>query len=299
MMRGRIVAVKGVPAESYRASQNAAWVLEGDRGITYADKVPENSALVEGKWWPEGYRGRPLVSLTREIADGLALKLGDEITVNVLGRNITVEIASIRRVEWRSVGINFVMVFSPNTFAGAPHTHLATLTMTGGENVAAREAALAREVAKAFPSISSVRVKDALQAAGDLVAQLTAAMRGASGVALFASVLVLAGALAAGRASRVRDAVVLKTLGATRGQLLRAYLTEYAALGVVTAIFGLIAGSAAAYGIMTQVMRISFSFDWPVAFTVLLVALMITILLGLAGTWRILGHKPAAYLREI
>jgi putative ABC transport system permease protein len=299
MMRGRIVAVKGVPAESYRASESAAWVLEGDRGITYADKVPENSVLVEGKWWPEGYRGRPLVSLTREVADGLALNLGDEMTVNVLGRNITVEIASIRRVEWRSVGINFVMVFSPNTFAGAPHTHLATLSMTGGENVAARESALAREVAKAFPSISSVRVKDALQAAGDLVAQLTAAMRGASGVALFASVLVLAGALAAGRASRVRDSVVLKTLGATRGQLLRAYLTEYAALGVVTAIFGLIAGSAAAYGIMTQVMRISFSFDWPVAFTVLLVALMMTISLGLAGTWRILGQKPAAYLREI
>jgi putative ABC transport system permease protein len=298
MMRGRVTAVKGVPAEQIKAAENVAWILEGDRGITYAATPPANSRVLRGEWWPEGYRGPPLVSMTREIADGLGLQLGDAITVNVLGRNITAKLASVRQVEWRSVGINFVMVFSPNTFAGAPHTHLATLSFNDKASEA-REAELARAVAQAWPAVSSVRVKDALQAAGDLVAQLTAAMRGASGVALISSILVLAGALAAGRAQRIKDAVVLKTLGATRGQLLAAYLMEYALLGAVTAVFGLIAGAAASYGIVTQVMRLPFAMNWGVALASLGTALFVTVVLGLLGTWRILGQKPAPYLREL
>lgn len=300
MMRGRIVAVKGTPAEQYKAGESAAWALEGDRGITYADKVPENSRILSGAWWPEGYSGKPLVSMTREVAEGLGLKVGDDITVNVLGRNITVEIASIRQVEWRSVGINFVMVFSPNTFRGAPHTHLATLAFNStSDDALRREAGLAREVAVAFPSVSAVRVRDALQAAGDLVAQLSTAMRGASAVAIIASILVLAGAIDAGRAARIKDAVVLKTLGATRRQLLQAYLSEYAALGVVTAIFAALAGTAAAYGVMVGVMRVPFVFDFTTVVFVLTVSLVVTISLGMVGTVRILGLKPASYLREL
>jgi putative ABC transport system permease protein len=298
MMRGRLAAVKGVPAEQVKAAENAAWVLEGDRGVTYADAPPANSRVVRGAWWPEGYRGPPLVSMTREIADGLGLDLGDEITVNVLGRNITARVASIRQVEWRSVGINFIMVFSPNTFAGAPHTHLATLSFSGKADEA-REIELARAVAQAWPAVSSVRVKDALQAAGDLVAQLTTAMRGASAVALVSSILVLAGALAAGRAQRIKDAVVLKTLGATRRQLIAAYLMEYGLLGAITAVFGLAAGGLASYGIVTQVMRLPFEMNWGVALSSLVLALCITIILGLLGAWRILGQKPAPYLREL
>ena len=298
MMRGRIIAVKGIPAETYKASENAAWVLEGDRGITYAEQIPANSRIIRGEWWPVGYRGRPLVSMTREIAEGLGLNLGDEITVNVLGRNITVQIASIRAVEWTSFGINFVMVFSPNTFAGAPHTHLATLTFAKPP-ASIEESKLARAVSLAFPAVSSVRIRDVLQTASEWVGQLTLAMRGASAIALISSILVLAGALAAGQAARIKDAVVMKTLGATRRQLFMAYLMEYGLLGAVTAVFGLFAGTAAAYGIITQVMRLPFGMDWSVAFSSLAVALLVTVILGLIGTWRILGQKPAPYLREL
>ena len=310
MMRGRIVAVKGIAADAYKAGENAAWVLEGDRGITYSETIPTNSKVVAGEWWPQNYRGRPLVSMTKDIADGLKLNVGDELTVNVLGRNITVQIASIRSVEWRTVGINFVMVFSPNTFAGAPHTHLATLafppkgdldpnTTQTTETGQTREATLARAVAVSFPAVSSVQVKDVLQAASDLVGQLTLAMRGASGIALLSSILVLAGALAAGRVARIKDAVVLKTLGATRRQLFIAYSMEYGLLGLIAAGFGLLAGSAAAYGIVTQVMRLPFAMDWSITAISLVLALFITVILGLVGTWRILGQKPAPYLREL
>ncbi|MGL4637025.1 MAG: ABC transporter permease [Beijerinckiaceae bacterium] len=298
MMRGRIVAVKGVSAETYKAGENAAWALEGDRGITYSDQIPVNSRVIKGEWWPKDYRGRPLVSMTREIAEGLKLDIGDEITVNVLGRNITARISSIRNVEWRSGAINFVMVFSPNTFAGAPHTHLATLAFNQTVD-AQKESVLAREIAVAFPSVSAVRVKDALQALGDLFAQLAAAIRGASGIALLSSILVLAGALAAGRAARIKDAVVLKTLGATRRQLLKAYAIEYALLGIITAVFGLVAGSAAGYGIVSQIMKLPFQMDWFTTITSICVALLVTVVIGLAGTWRILGQKPAFYLREL
>jgi putative ABC transport system permease protein len=298
MMRGRIVAVKGIPAENYKASENVAWVLEGDRGITYATTVPANSRITQGTWWAEDYRGPPLVSMTQDVVKGLDLKLGDSITVNVLGRNITVQLASIRSVEWRSVGINFVMVFSPNTFAGAPHTHLATLSFNKKVDEAT-EAKLAREVSLAYPAISSVRVKDALKAASDLVAQITLAMRGASAIAILSSILVLAGALAAGRSARMKDAVVLKTLGATRRQLFTAYLMEYGMLGLITAGFGLLAGTLAGYGIISQVMRLPFTMDWSVAIISVIISLFITIILGMVGTWRILGEKPAQYLREL
>src|SRR3712207_5393637 len=132
MMRGRVVSLKGVPAAEIRAEQRVGWVLEGDRGITYARDVPEGSEIVAGEWWPPDYQGKPLVSFERDVANGLGLGVGDQIVVNVLGRNITATIANLRAVEWRTLGINFVMVFSPNSFAGAPHTHLATVTFPNG-----------------------------------------------------------------------------------------------------------------------------------------------------------------------
>lgn len=298
MMRGRITALNGTPAEKIKASSDAAWVLEGDRGITFAATPPEGSRVVAGAWWPPGYAGPPLVSFDRKLAEGLGLKLGDAVSVSVLGRTVMARIGNLREVDWESFGINFVMVFSPDTFRGAPHTVLATATFPKGSDPA-REMALLREVAQAFPAVTAVRVKDALDAVASLIARLALAIRGASSVAVAAAVLVLAGAVAAGRQTRVYDAVVLKVLGATRGRLLAAYLLEYGLLGSVTAVFGVAAGTGAAWFIVTRVMHFDFRFAWAPALTAAAVALVLTVLLGLAGTWRILGQKPAGYLRSL
>ena len=298
MMRGRLVSLKGVPVAEIKATEQVAWVLDGDRGITYTEYLPEGSDVVAGKWWPERYAGKPLVSFEQKIAEGLGLGVGDDIVVNVLGRNITATIASLRTVEWRTLGINFVMVFSPNTFAGAPHTHLATVTFPNGADTA-RDAAILRETAKAFPAVTSLRVKDALEAFNDIVGQLAMAIRGASAIALVASLLVLAGALAAGHRARLYDAVILKTLGATRARLLSAYALEYGALGLATAVFGLIAGTAAAYYVVTRVMNMGFAPEFSGAVLAAALAVVVAITLGLAGTWRILGQKPAPYLRNL
>ncbi|MER2266355.1 ABC transporter permease [Methylobacterium oxalidis] len=297
MMRGRIVALDGKPASSIRPPDDAAWVLDGDRGITYAEDPPEGSGIVEGRWWnAEEARGR-LVSFDAELGRALGLKLGSNVTVNVLGRNVTATIANFRKVEWRSLGINFVMVFSPGTLRGAPHSDLATLTLPGGTDAKAENAIL-RDVARAYPSVTSVRVKDALEAVNDLVGKLVLAIRGASGIAVAASLFVLAGAVAAGHRARLYDAVVLKVLGASRGRLLSVYSLEYGALGLATAVFGLIAGSLAGWVIVSKVMRLDFALDLGGALVAAALAVAFAVLIGLAGTWRILGQKPAPYLRQ-
>ena len=298
MMRGRFVKIGDQPAEGFKAKENAAWVLEGDRGVTYADAPPEGSLVTAGQWWPKDYAGPPLVSLEEEIADGLGLKIGDTVTVNVLGRNIAARIANLRKVNWRSLAINFVLVYSSNTFKGAPHTFLVTAAFPHDIG-SARELQLLRDSARDFPSIAALRVRDALLTLASLLDKLNLAIRSASGVALSTSVLVLAGALAANRRARIYDSVVLKTLGATRGRLTAAFVAEYALLGAATAAFGMAAGAGAAYFIVTRVMDLDFAIAWGAALAAALAALVFTVLLGLIGSWRILGQKPATVLREL
>jgi putative ABC transport system permease protein len=297
MMRGRILAFNGEDVTKMKVPAGGQWVLRGDRGITYSEALPENTALTEGSWWPKDYSGEPLVSFSTEEAHALGLKIGDTVTVNVLGRNITARIANLRQVEWQSLSINFVMVFSPNTFRGAPHAWLATLTDPSA--TPSEEAAILKSVTNTFPTITSVRVKDAIDIVNTLVGQLATAIRAAASVALVASILVLAGALAAGNRARTHDAVVLKTLGATRAMLIRAFSYEYLILGTATAVFALLAGGAAAWFIVSRIMHLPSSFLPGVAGLTLITALVLTVGIGLIGTWRILGQKAAPVLREL
>jgi putative ABC transport system permease protein len=297
MLRGRIVAARGVKAEDLKASTDAEWVLQSDRGLTYTGEIPKGSKIVEGQWWGAGYDGPPLVSIEKRIADGLGLKIGDEIVVNVLGRDIPARIGNMRTVDWQSLGMNFVLVFSPNAFRGAPHSHVATLT----ENhpAPAGDARIIKAVADAFPMVTSVRVREALETIGTVVTNLVLAIRGASAVTLISAILVLGGALAAGHRHRVYDAVILKTLGATRARLLGAYALEYLMIGFATAIFGVIAGSVAAWLIVTRLMTLSFIWQAGSAAGVVAAALIVTVGLGLAGTLLALNQKPATVLRNL
>jgi putative ABC transport system permease protein len=297
MLRGRVMELNGVDVREVQVPPEGAWVLRGDRGITYARNVPENSTLTAGNWWPQDYDGEPLVSFAAQEARELGLKLGDTVTVNVLGRNITARIANFREVQWESLGINFVMVFSPNTFAAAPHSWLATLSQPNATT--AEEAQLLNAVTRAFPGVTSVRVKDALEIVNDIVSQLAVAIRAAAAVALIASVLVLSGALAAGNRARIHDAVVLKTLGATRRTLITAFTLEYALIGLATAIFALLAGGVAAWFVISRIMSLPSAFLPEVAVSTVVLALVLTVGFGLIGTWRVLGHKAAPVLRNL
>lgn len=298
MLRGRIVSLGGVPVSEIDPPAEEAWILRGDRGITYSAALPNNSSLATGEWWPENYDGKPLISFDDEAATAFGLEIGDAVVVNVLGREISAEIANTRNIVWESVGINFVMVFSPNTFRGAPHAHLATVSLPEGGTIE-QEKALLKAVTNAFPAVTSVRVKDALETVNNVVSQLAWAVRAAASITLITSVLVLGGALAAGHRNRIYDAVVLKTLGATRNRLLAAFSIEYALLGLGAAVFGLGAGSLAAWAIVSQVMDFEFVLQPVVAVSATFGALVLTIGFGLIGTWRVLGQRPATHLRNL
>ena len=297
MLRGRISAARGVKAEDLKPSTDTEWVLQSDRGLTYTGEIPKGSKVVEGQWWGADYDGPPLVSIEKKIADGLKLKIGDEIVINVLGRDIPARVGNMRTVDWQSLGINLVLVFSPNAFRGAPHTHVATLTEAHPDP--AGDARIIKAVADAYPMVTSVRVREALETVGGVVTNLVLAIRGASAVTLISAILVLGGALAAGHRHRVYDAVILKTLGATRARLLGAYALEYLMIGFATAVFGVIAGSVAAWLIVTRLMTLSFIWQAGSAAGVVAAALIVTVGLGLAGTLLALNQKPATVLRNL
>jgi putative ABC transport system permease protein len=293
MLRGRIARIGDTPVEKVKTEGDGGWALRGDRGLTYSEVLPEGSVLVEGQWWEKDYNGPPLVSFVDEIAHDIGLKIGDSVTVNVLGRDVTARVANFRKVNWRSMGINFVMVFSPNTLKSAPHSHIVTIEMEGGD-----EAKLLNTMARSFPSVTAVRIKEALTTVSELLGKMLSAIRGANALTLLTGILVLAGALAAGLSNRTYEAVVLKTYGASRAQLIGAFIIEYAVLGLAAAIFGIATGSLGSWFLATWILDMQWSFSLAVAIITAFLAMGLTIAAGLMVTWAALAAKPAPILRN-
>ncbi|MEH6526120.1 MAG: FtsX-like permease family protein [Sneathiella sp.] len=292
-MRGRIVSVKGVSAEQLTVAPEAKWALRGDRGLTYAATPPPGATVVEGSWWPEDYQGPPLISIGRDIGKGLGLELGDSMTVNVMGREIEAKIANFREIDWTTLAINFVIVFDQNALAGAPHGHLATARAD-----TAAEASLFRDITNKFANISVIRMKEALETVSRILEQLSSAVSATSSITLVAGMLVLAGAFAAGHRKRVYDAVILKVLGATRKDIFKVFLLEYALLGLVTSIIAAAAGWTASYLVITELLEAKW-INLPMTVLVtIVISVAVTLVFGLLGSWNALGEKVAPVLRS-
>jgi putative ABC transport system permease protein len=294
LLRGTITAYGTTRVADLKKLPEGAWALRGERGLTYADALPEGSTLVAGRWWPRGYAGPPLVSVDERLAKALKLRLGDPLTVSLLGIERTARVASFRRIQWDTLGFNFVLVFSPGTLSDAPHNLAATIEAPPG-----REGAITAALLAPFPSSSAVEVRGVLSQVRTLVEQVAVAIAAAAGVAVAAGIAVLVGAIAAAREARTYDAVVLRTLGATRAQLLGAQLIEYTLLGAVVAGLALLLGLSGAWYVVTQM----FDFPWapdPLAVALTLVAgLGSTVAIGIAGAWPIMRVRPAQALRTI
>ena len=292
-VRARIVKVAGEPADMRRVRPEGAWVLRGDRALTYAADMPAKTRLVAGEWWPKDYKGTPLVSFDAEAARGMNVGVGDTLTFNVLGREIEAKIANLRAIDWTDLTMNFVVIFAPGALEAAPHTHIAAARV-GPE----QEQALFRAVTDGFANVSAVRVRDALEAAAKIIGQVGIAVRITAGVTILAGALVLAGAVAAGRRRRVYDAVVLKVLGATRPQLALAYLAEYGLIGLLAALMATGVGTLAAYALVTKTMNMDWVFLPGAALLTAGLGVVLTALMGFAGTLRALGQKAAPLLRN-
>ena len=291
-LRARVVAIKGVPVDQVKVAPDTRWALRGDRGLTYAATVPRGSRIVAGTWWPADYDGPPLLSFDAGLARGWGVGVGDTIRVNVLGRDIDLRIASLRHIDWRTLGINFTMVASPGLLSGAPQSHIATVRVADAD-----QGALLRHVTDALPNVTGIPVADVLRAVAGLLGKIAMALTATGSLTLASGALVLAGAVAAGQRRRMADAVILRALGATRGQIRGAWLVEFACLGLVAGLLAALVGTVASFAVARWVMHTPWVFlPFNLAAT-LAVCILLMVGLGYAGTAAVLRVRAAPLLR--
>ena len=292
MLRGRVVRIDGVPVREAQVAPGSEWVTQSDIGLSYAAERPPNADITAGRWWASDYDGPPLVSLTEDVALDFGLDLGDTLSINVLGREFTAELASMRRVDWTAFDINFVVIFSPGVLEGAPQTQLATAHATPEA-----EPVLERAVTERFANITAIPIRAIIEALDELMGRIGVAIQAVAGLTVAAGLLVLAGATAAGHERRVHDAVVFKVLGARRGDLLRAFLAEHILLGCAIAGLAIGIGTLAAWAFVTQVLDLEWRFLPEYVAVTAAACITMTLVLGFASTWRALGRKAAPLLR--
>ena len=289
MLRGIITQINGRPADEVASGH---WVVQGDRGITYSDAQPDGTDVTAGTWWPENYAGPPQISFAAEEAAEMGLQLGDMMTVNVLGRDITAEVTSFRDVSWEDAGIGFVLAMNQGALAGAPHSWISTVY---AEEEA--EAAILRDLATAYPNITAIRIRDAIDQVIELVGGISAATRYGAMITLVTGFLVLIGAAAAGERARTFESAVLKTLGASRRRILASFALRAAILGFAAGIVALGAGILGGWAVSTYVMDTTYTIIWSNALLIIGGGVMASTLAGLAFAWRPLSAKPAQVLR--
>ena len=298
-LRGQVIAY-GDPANPTVVSEldelpEGAWGLSGERGLTYSEEIPNGNVLTDGGWWPSDYAGEPLVSVDADLAQAAGLNLGDIITVSVLGVERTARIASFRRLDWESMGFNYVFVFSPNALMDAPHNIAATIQLGQDEDAGD----LLRQLVRSFPSSSVIEVGPILSEARIILDQVALAILAAAGVAVLAGIAVLLGAIAAARAARIYDTVILRVLGASRRQLLGLQLAEFGLLAAVLAVVALAIGAGLGWLVIVQLFEFDWLPDWPRILAVLGAGLALVLLFAIGASLPLLRAKPAQSLRSL
>lgn len=296
-LRGRITKYNGTAAKEAIVDHSEDWILNTDRGFTYTATQPAHSRVTAGKWWDKSdyeQSDMPLISVATDVQKAFDAKIGDTITVTILGRDITAKIFNVREIDWGSFTMNFAVTFAPGALENAPATTLATVQVTEE----AEEENLQNILAQKFPNVTSIRVREALELANNIMRGVATAVQISALVTIISGILVLAGGISAGHRSRLYDAVILKTLGLTRGRIMKLYLVEYGFLGLMTSMIAGFIGCFAAWALLTQFMEMKYHIIWDNLIWISLSCLTVTILLGLIGTWHALGQKPAPLLRN-
>jgi putative ABC transport system permease protein len=272
-----------------------AWALRGERGLTYAETLPDGNSLTAGAWWPANYEGEPLVSVDADLAQAAGLRIGDYLTVGLLGVERRARIANLRRIDWESLGFNYVLVFSPNALEDAPHNLAATIELPPGT----KGGGLLRSLVRGFPSSSVIEVGPLLTQARAVLEQVSLAILAAASVAVLAGIAVLLGAIAAARSTRIYDTVILRVLGASRGQLLALQLAEFGLLAAVLALVALGLGGTMAWLVIVQLFEFEWLPDWPRVFAVLGAGIALVLSFALGASLPLLRAKPARALRSL
>ncbi len=297
MLRGRITHLAGVPVSELPKNEEFDWITRGDRAFTWsADWTganAESAPIVEGQWWPEDYNGPLLVSFDHDAAKSFGLEIGDKVGMNILGRGFEAEIASLRKIDWQNLSMNFVMVLSPGQISGAPHTHIATV-----HTAPERETALQKAVVSALPNVSALRLKDIMTKVSELLGNLVLTIRSIGAVSVAVGIIVLISALIAVQNQKAYENQVLRVVGADRRTLFRIVALELLVLGSFAAIIAAFAGNAIAWGIVHFGLRSDFVLDVSGALGILALGQGLTLAMGLFIAWRDLAQPQAQQLRN-
>ena len=290
MLRGAITQING---EDARKVAGDHWVLNGDRGLTYADAKPGNAKVTAGSWWPEGYDGPPQISFAETEAKEIGLKLGDSLTVTVLGRPITATITSFRVVDFSNAGMGFVMTMNAAALRAAPHTNIATVYADPSA-----EATILRGVAKAYPNVTAISIRTAVARVSEALTAIAEATTLAALATLLTGFVVLIGAAASGERARVYEASVLKVLGASRGRILASFALRAGLMGAAAGVVAIAAGAAGGWAVMRFVMDSAYHFEAGSALAIVLGGVVATLLASLVFVLRPLSARPAQVLRS-
>lgn len=288
---GRIVAVKGQPVDLSKIKDGERWAYDNDLQMSAMATQPDDAGVQEGQWW-KADEATPQVAMEIDAAKGAGLKVGDSITVNVLGRDIDARIAVLRKVEWGGFSPAFTVILNPQALEGAGMRWIAIAKASK-----AQEQAATRALGAEFAEVNVISVREGLAQAVEMFDRLSLAVRGAAGVAALAGLLVLAGAIAAGARARAREAATLKVLGGSRGQILLAYGVEYGAVGLIAGVFGVALGYAAAWPVVVLIFEATWSVDWNGVAALVGGASALAGVGGLLAAAQALSRRPAPVLR--
>lgn len=296
LMRASLVKINGKPVSEYKdkVADDIAWVLRGDRGVTYASQKPEGVVIAKGRWWDKNYQGAPLLSISENVAEGLGLEIGDSLTVNLLGVKVKTTIHNFRKIYWAEGGMNFVLIFSPSPFNQISANYFATFRAedTYIENIN-------QKLLEKFPTMVVIETSEALKIISSLLEQIAIAARFSSAWTLLAGILVLAAAMATSFQQKLSESIIFKVLGARRSMIAKAGIAEYLLLGLAAAIAALIIAALASYAVITFLWQAEFLFLLDVFLLTIISSMLISLGCGLAINHRLLAQKPAPYLRAL
>jgi putative ABC transport system permease protein len=306
LVRSRLHAINGqvvvaereseqeAPPNQSREEKRKTWYVTRDYVLTFLDQLPKDNTIVKGTWWKPGQVfARPQVSVEEEAAKSLGLDIGTILALNIQGTILQAEVSSIRKVEWGNFSTNFYMIFSPGALDGAPMTYVATVRVSPQDEVALQSAVVA-----AFPNVTAINIGEVLSSFARVLDRLALAIRAVAMFCLLAGALVMAAALAATRYRRLYEAVILKALGATRALIARSFAAEYALLGCVAGVIGVVLASVFSWAILRFVLELPWSLEPSLLGIGLGCTVLLTLLVGFLSTYRLLGQPPLTVLRH-
>jgi putative ABC transport system permease protein len=280
-------------------SGRPSWALRREFRSTFRDTLTSGEKLVSGKWFSaaalKGTSDTTEMSLEKDVAEELRVKLGDVVTWNVQGVDIPARVTSLREVTWARFEPNFFAVFASPAFRNAPKQHV-LLASVAGENTVAE---LQRDIVTRYPNVASVDLTLIKQTITRIVEKVSTAMRFMALFSLAMGIPVLFSAVAATRRDRIREGVLLKVLGASRGQIMRILLAEYALLGVLGSLTGMVLAIGGGWALTHYVFNASYAPALAPALAIAGAMLGLTITIGLLAGRDVFKETPMSALRDI